>query len=183
MDQIFLQNLYCWFSSKHVGHAGSTANKGRSSVNYRQSLTFGGLYLSCNDHCDRWFFQEIFFYYYFQKQPYADILQNRCCKKFCNIYRKTSVLEFLFNKVAGLSTSSQKRLQHRWLQQSENCDIFTNRFYFWNTSGGCFCQFDKVTVQWWATADLLFLIKNKIRGMVSTKKICRSGHSMLFTHY
>ena len=99
MDQIFLQNLYCWFFSKHVGHAGSAANKGRSSVNYRQSLTFGGLYLSCNDHCDRWFFQEIFFYYYFQKQPYADILQNRCCKKFCNIYRKASVLEFLFNKV------------------------------------------------------------------------------------
>ena len=177
MDQIFLQNLYCWFFSKHVGHAGSAANKGRSSVNYRQSLTFGGLYLSCNDHCDRWFFQEIFFYYYFQKQPYADILQNRCCKKFCNIYRKASVLEFLFNKVAGLSTSSQKRLQHRWLQQSENCEIFTtlrsatsfqprpkrdfntgdfNRVetakfsrtaFLWNASGDCFCQFDKVAVQ------------------------------------
>ena len=61
MDQIFLQNLYCWFFSKHVGHAGSAANKGRSSVNYPQSLTFDRLYLSCNDHCDRWFFQEIFF--------------------------------------------------------------------------------------------------------------------------
>ena len=32
--------------------------------------------LSCNDHCDRWLFQENFFYH-FQKQPYADILQKK----------------------------------------------------------------------------------------------------------
>ena len=38
----------------------SAANNGRSTVNYRQSLAFERPYLSCNDHCDRWFFQ-IFF--------------------------------------------------------------------------------------------------------------------------
>ena len=112
------------FFSEHLGYTCSAANKGRSRVNYRQSLAFDLLYLSRNNHCDWWLFQEIFFYYYFQKQPYADILQNRCCEKFCNIHRKTSVLESLFNKVAGLmacnfiSTTSQKRLQHRWLADS-----------------------------------------------------------------
>ena len=53
-------------------------NKGWSTVNHRQSLAFDLPYLSCNGHSDRWLFQEIFFYYYFQKQPYADVLQNRC---------------------------------------------------------------------------------------------------------
>ena len=38
----------------------SAANKGRSTVNYRQSLAFDQPYL-CYDHCDRWLFQEIFF--------------------------------------------------------------------------------------------------------------------------
>ena len=45
----------------------SAAKKGRSTVNYRQSLAFDRPYLSCNDHCDRWLFQEIYFCY-FQKQ-------------------------------------------------------------------------------------------------------------------
>ena len=31
-----------------------------------------------------------------------DVLQNRCSKKFSKIYRQTSVLESLFNKVVGL---------------------------------------------------------------------------------
>ena len=39
----------------------SAKNKGRSTVNYRQSSAFDCTYLSCNDHCDRWLFQEIFF--------------------------------------------------------------------------------------------------------------------------
>ena len=39
----------------------SAANKGRSTVNYRQSSAFDRPYLSCNDHCDRWLLLEIFF--------------------------------------------------------------------------------------------------------------------------
>ena len=42
----------------------TAANKGWSMANYHQSLAFDSPYLSCNDHCDRWLFQEIFFYYY-----------------------------------------------------------------------------------------------------------------------
>ena len=37
-----------------------------------------------------------------QKQPFADVLQNRCSCKFRIIHRKTPVLESLFDKVAGL---------------------------------------------------------------------------------
>ena len=38
--------------------------------------------------------------------PYANVLQNRCYWKFCNIHRKTSVLESLFNKVVGLGPAT-----------------------------------------------------------------------------
>ena len=122
MDQIFLQNLYCWFFFQStLGMLAALqirANQRSITANLWQNSN-----LSCNNHCDRWLFQENFFYY-FQKQPYADILQKNC-----NIHRKTSALEFLFYKV-HISTLSQKRLQHRWLQQSENCEIFTNRFFY-----------------------------------------------------
>ena len=47
-----------------------------------------------------------------QKQPCADVLQNRCSLKFRNIHRKTSELESLFNKFATLNFI-QRRLQHR----------------------------------------------------------------------
>ena len=88
-------------------------------VSYHQSLALDGPYLSCNDHCNWCLFQEIFFYYYSQKQWYADVLQNRCYLKLCNIHRKTFLLQSLFDKVAGLmvcnfiSTSFRKRLQRR----------------------------------------------------------------------
>ena len=39
-----------------------------------------------------------------QKQLYTYVLQNGCYKKFRNIQRKTSVLESIFNKVAGVKT-------------------------------------------------------------------------------
>ena len=41
----------------------------------------------------------------------------------------------------------------------ECCKIFKSSIFIEN-SGGCFFQFDKVTVQYWASADLLVLIKN-----------------------
>ena len=40
-----------------------------------------------------------------QKQSFADILQNRCPSNFCKTYRKTPVLESLFNQVVGLRDS------------------------------------------------------------------------------
>ena len=38
----------------------------------------------------------------FQKQPFLDVLQNRCSSKFCKIQRKAPMLESLFNKVAHM---------------------------------------------------------------------------------
>ena len=38
----------------------STPNKDRSTVNYYQYLAFEQPYLSCNDYCDWWLFQETF---------------------------------------------------------------------------------------------------------------------------
>ena len=35
-----------------------------------------------------------------QKQPFAEVLQNRSSKKFCKVHRKILVLESLFNKAA-----------------------------------------------------------------------------------
>ena len=49
------------------------------------------------------------------------------------------------------------------------------------TSDGCFFQFDKVTVQYWASICQPSLLNQKQCGMVSNKKVCRSVQSML--HY
>ena len=50
-----------------------------------------------------------------QKQPFANVLQNRCSEEFHNIHRKTPMLESLFNNVADLKACGfiKKRLQHR----------------------------------------------------------------------
>ena len=102
----------------------NAANKGRSTVNYRQSLAFDRPYLQCTDHCGRWFFQEIFFCY-FQKQPYAIVLQNRCFY----IHRKTSVLESLFNNfIATLFQPCPKRGFNTSVSR-EYCQILTNSFF------------------------------------------------------
>ena len=52
---------------------------------------------------------------YMRKQPFTDVLQNRCPYKFCNNHRKRPVLESLFNKVPGLQACNfiKKRLQQR----------------------------------------------------------------------
>ena len=53
-----------------------------------------------------------------QKQSFADVLQNRCSKKFRKFHRKIPVLEYLFNKVAGLMVFFL-----------EVCEIFKNTFF------------------------------------------------------
>ena len=60
----------------------------------------------------------------FLKQPFADVLQNRCFQKFHNINRKKPVLEPLFNIIEGL-----KKLQHQVLSY-KYCEIFKNTFFF-----------------------------------------------------
>ena len=40
-----------------------------------------------------------------EKQPFIDVLQNRCSLKFCKIPRETPMLESLFNNVVRLRDS------------------------------------------------------------------------------
>ena len=65
-----------------------------------------------------------------QKHPFADVLQKRCSKKFRNIERKTTELESLFNKVAGLGLQFiKKRLQRRCFPL--NIAKFLRTAFFW----------------------------------------------------
>ena len=64
---------------------------------------------------------------------------------------KTLVLESLFNKV-GEETSTQ-------VFSCEYCKSFKNSF-FYRAPSRCFCQFDKVSFEYWASVDLVFLVKN-----------------------
>ena len=53
-----------------------------------------------------------------QKQPFVDVLQNKCSYKFCNIHRKTPVLEQLYEK------ETPKQVFYY-----EYCGIFKSRFF------------------------------------------------------
>ena len=59
-DNKLLQQLKIRFK-RTVIWSNSAANKGQLTVNYCQLSVFDCSYLSCNDHRDRWVFQEIFF--------------------------------------------------------------------------------------------------------------------------
>ena len=67
-----------------------------------------------------------------KKHSFVDVLQNTCSRKFRNIYRKTPVLESLFNKVAG----NKKGLRHRCFLV--NIAKFSRTAFLYNTSGGYF---------------------------------------------
>ena len=61
----------------------------------------------------------------------------------------------------------QAKTQESLLKRDSNTDVFLwilrsllQQLFLWNTPGGCFCQFEKVTAQYWASADRPFLIKN-----------------------
>ena len=74
-----------------------------------------------------------------QKQPFADIFQNRCSYGFRIIHRITLVLEFLLNKVSDLTDCNfiKKRFQHRCF--TLNIANFLRKAFLQNTTGGCFC--------------------------------------------
>ena len=56
-----------------------------------------------------------------QKQPFADVLQNRFSQKVRNIHRKTHVLESLFDKVADLKRYS--KLYHVFVTWSRTFQV------------------------------------------------------------
>ena len=73
----------------------------------------------------------------YQRQSFEDVLQNRYSQTFCNIYRKRTVLESFFNKIAVLGSDSfiRNRLQHRCFLK--NISKFLRTAFLKNNSGGC----------------------------------------------
>ena len=117
----------------------SAANKGRSSVNYRESLTFDRPYLSCYDHCDRWLFQEIIII--LRSSRTQIFFKTGVIRNFAIFTGKHLCWSLFLIKNSFISTLFQKRLQHRWfLWKLWN---FYEHLLLCNTSGDCLCQFDK----------------------------------------
>ena len=102
-----------------------------------------------------------------KKSFFVPIFRSNCSSRqvllgICNIHSIHNVHSI---HIIAIFQPCPKR-DFKWKLQN-----FYEQLFLWNTSGGCFCQFD------------LLLIKNKICMMVSTKNVCRSGQSMLLTHY
>ena len=74
------------------------------------------------------------------------------------------MLESLFNKVAGRKDLKETSTQ---VFSCEYCKIFTKSFFY----------------RTHPVARRSALLNQKQPGMVSTKKVYRSGHSTLFTNY
>ena len=64
-----------------------------------------------------------------QKRSFADVLLNRCPLKFRNVYRKTPVLKFLFNKVAGVNTTILFKKTPTSVFSCEIGEMFQNTFF------------------------------------------------------
>ena len=80
------------------------------------------------------------------------VLQDRFSSKFCNIHRKTAVLESLFTKVADLKSCNfiKERLQHRCFPV--NVAQFLRIFFLWNSSAGWFCKSLIIFAEVWVRA-------------------------------
>ena len=83
-----------------------------------------------------------------QKQPFSDVHQNNCSLKFHKFHFKTSVVEFLFNKVAALKIRNfiKKKLQP-WCFPANIAKFLRTPFFtehpwwlFLHVTGHCFCN-------------------------------------------
>ena len=85
---------------------------------------------------------------HWQKQPFADVLKNNCFEKCLRFHFKTSVVEFLFNTVAGLKAHNfiKKKLRHRCFPLNTakflRTTFFTEHLWwlFLHCTGYCFVQ-------------------------------------------
>ena len=64
-----------------------------------------------------------------QGQLFEDVLQNSCCLKFREFYRKTRVLESLFNKFTDRQACNFIRKTPTQVFSSETCKIFKNNIF------------------------------------------------------
>ena len=75
-----------------------------------------------------------------QEQSSGGVLQNRCSKRFCNIHRKTPVLEFLFNKVAGLKACNFIKQKFQPSRFPMNIAKLFRPLFRRTSPDGCFCK-------------------------------------------
>ena len=68
------------------------------------------------------------FFNKFKKQPFADVLQNRCSQEFPRHYKQLCWSIFLIKLQAWRPAIFKKRLQHRCFC-CEYCEIFKNSFF------------------------------------------------------
>ena len=64
---------------------------------------------------------------YVEKQPFADVLQNKTLQNFAIFKGKTPVLESLFNKVLALKVKTDDPIQ---IFSCEYCEIMKNSFFY-----------------------------------------------------
>ena len=136
----FFKKFYLFFRTTAL-HIASIANKGWSTVNYHQSLAFDLPYLSYNDHCDRWLFQEIFFII-FRSSCMQMFFKTGFARNFAIFTGKHLCWSLFLIKENFISTFSQ-----RDFNTGDFCPVkivkFFEHLFLWSISGGCFCQFDK----------------------------------------
>ena len=130
-------------------------------TNYCQSLAFDCLYSSCNDHCNRCLFQEIFLSLLLSRRNSFEFvflellnIQNsfRSSHRRCSVKKgvlrnfeiftgKHLCQSLFFNKVAGLrpATLSKKRLLHRCFPV--NFATLLRTLFLQNTSERLLLQF------------------------------------------
>ena len=103
--------LHYLFIIKFLKLINSAANKGRSTVNYQQSSAFERPYLSCNDHCDQWLFQAIFFLlilflflknhfersFFWNLNTFAEHKEKFCFPSVCSFFNCCSIIILCVN--------------------------------------------------------------------------------------
>ena len=103
------------------------------------------------------------------KQLFTDVFQDRCSWKFCNIHRKTPVLESLFNKVTGpkscIFTEKEPPSQ---VFSCEYCKVFKNR---------CFIEYLFILFfwkfMWWQILDIWRLYLTVVKLGYITERTSR----------
>ena len=103
-------------------------------------------------------------------QPFANVLENRTPSKFIDIRKKTSVLEFLFNKVTGLM--AYKFIRKETPTQVLSCEshkMFENSFFMkclWWLLLKMVVEFRRISNSTWE----IFVQKNLLK-----RKICKDA--------
>ena len=102
-----------------------------------------------------------------RKQSYADVPKNRCCSKFPNIDRKTSLLGSFLIRLKALRPANSIKSD---FSTGTSLWILKNFYkkFFLSKSSSAICRYS--------------LLNQKQCEMVYTKKVYRSGYSTIFTH-